>query len=812
MSSELTATTGAGQALLDELAYWGKDEYLERLAGYPQEVREEVLRLAAAIWPVSYALGYNFLDQVDQGLGCLTLEQLAEWVKATLDVYEQEGLQAATRYLAEVENNFLCRLRGEHGLSLAAATPRLLPYLRGLAGYELALAPGPESWTDGETIFLPPEISLFKQSGANFTAYKLLASFQWGLLRFGTLEGALALRPELAAELARRYGRQSADQEPFPGDFYALFPAPGLAADLFMLLETHRVLSCLQAELPGLMRDSQPVCRRLQNRRPPPVALRGRARLLESWSRWVLTGDAGPGLRPGEKELYHRGLGLLARVGQAGQTDVAGPPAKDSGAGRQNGGVGLSMELTAELYRLLEPLPGDHGGDAVADGAGVVPLLGVLRPAAFQAVRLRRREERRQRFVEALGAFLPPEVAAGSPETSEETSKWFDQSLSAPDSQGLAMLIAGAEEDEVGRESPMEAGPPEYLVIGGREFKLPEEIQALARQIRDDLGQIPQRYLSAAVGLAGGAPIRGPGPAAGQDGQEALVGALVYDEWDYRRQGFRKNWCKLLLKELAPVQSTFVDTTLQRHRGLLLQLKRQFEMMRLQQRYLKRQRDGDEIDFDAVVDALADAKAGVSPGEKLFIRLSRDERNIAAVFLVDMSSSTEGWVSLALKESLTLMCEALEVLGDRYAIYGFSGMRRQRSEFYHVKDLDEQYNEQVRGRIAAINPREYTRMGPPIRHVTKLLAATEARVRLLITLSDGKPEDYDDYKGDYAIEDTRHALIEARAAGVHPFCITIDRQAQDYISHLYGAVSYCFIDDVKKLPLRLPGIYRTLTT
>jgi nitric oxide reductase NorD protein len=85
-------------------------------------------------------------------------------------------------------------------------------------------------------------------------------------------------------------------------------------------------------------------------------------------------------------------------------------------------------------------------------------------------------------------------------------------------------------------------------------------------------------------------------------------------------------------------------------------------------------------------------------------------------------------------------------------------------------------------------------------------------VRLLITLSDGKPEDYDDYKGDYAIEDTRHALIEAKAAGIHPFCITIDREAQAYIPHMYGAVNYCFIDDVKRLPLRMPGIYRSLTT
>ena len=103
-------------------------------------------------------------------------------------------------------------------------------------------------------------------------------------------------------------------------------------------------------------------------------------------------------------------------------------------------------------------------------------------------------------------------------------------------------------------------------------------------------------------------------------------------------------------------------------------------------------------------------------------------------------------------------------------------------------------------------------MGPPIRHATRLLVAAEAKARLLVILSDGKPEDYDEYKGDYAVEDTRHALIEAKIAGVRPFCITLDPQAHDYVAHLFGAVSYVVIDDVAKLPLRVPEIYRALTT
>ena len=158
------------------------------------------------------------------------------------------------------------------------------------------------------------------------------------------------------------------------------------------------------------------------------------------------------------------------------------------------------------------------------------------------------------------------------------------------------------------------------------------------------------------------------------------------------------------------------------------------------------------------------------------------------------------------------MAEAMEVLGDRYGIYGFSGMRRSRCELFHVKHLDEPYGEQVKERISSIATSEYTRMGPPIRHATTILKEVDAKVRLIITLTDGKPEDYDDYKGEYAIEDTRHALLEAKTADIHPFCITIDHQAKDYMQHMYGPANYIFIDNVRKLPLRMPEIYRVLTS
>ncbi|MDH3670435.1 MAG: VWA domain-containing protein [Gammaproteobacteria bacterium] len=288
-------------------------------------------------------------------------------------------------------------------------------------------------------------------------------------------------------------------------------------------------------------------------------------------------------------------------------------------------------------------------------------------------------------------------------------------------------------------------------------------------------------------------------------------GAFSYNEWDYRRQHYRKNWCVLRELDVHPLDEPFVDLVLDKYGGLLSHLRKTFEALRGEDTRLKKQKNGDNIDVDAVVEGYADLCHGIEMPERLFIKKHKLDRNIAVMFMVDMSGSTKGWVNNAERESLVLLCEALEILGDRYAIYGFSGMTRKRCELFRVKSFEETYSETVKKRITGMRPQDYTRMGVIIRHLTKLLNAVEARTKVLITLSDGKPDDYDGYRGDYGIEDTRRALIEAKQAGIHPFCITIDDAASDYLPHMYGAVNYTLVNDVRKLPLRVADIYRNLT-
>ncbi len=339
---------------------------------------------------------------------------------------------------------------------------------------------------------------------------------------------------------------------------------------------------------------------------------------------------------------------------------------------------------------------------------------------------------------------------------------------------------------------------------------LPQEARAAAQSLLQDLGEVPPECLVPA----------GPGPwqpTEREDGGEDYTSHREpdsrYDEWDYRRQAYRRGWCHLFESEGPPGKADYVEEVRVRHAGPIRQIRRRFEMLRGENRMLGRQPEGEEIDLDALVDALGDRSSGAEPSERLFCRRIRNERSLAAMFMVDMSGSTKGWVNDAEREALVMLCEALESLGDAYAIYGFSGWTRTRSDIYRIKRFDERYDEVVRARIAGVEAKDYTRMGVAIRHLTQLLLRQPARHRLLITLSDGRPDDFgDEYRGQYGIEDTRRALQEARQQGVRSYCVTIDRHGADYLAHMYGAARYTVLDDVKKLPLKIADIYRRLAT
>lgn len=759
-----------------ELNSWEEDELVEHLSQLAPDAQEATFKQIQAIWPVSHSLCLSFLHNVREGLNCIPLHKLNHWVNSILEVYESEGLHKANHFMSDVNKNYVCKIRGETGLPLLEVKTTLTHYLRAISGRNIDIIASDNTYTDGMAIYLPHKIKTFKEQRKNFLAYKYAATFQWAYLAFGTFK----ISPEQFRTLVSKPNLFSSHKTTAISnldDFFSLFADTELARDIFLLAEITRIKHPLADEFPGLINEVHDIL---------PVLAMERAKygqrkniIIDLLIDWIFDNKTASY----EKKIINKSFSIFKRLQDATKN------ALDSAA------------ATIDLYSLIAAVDGTY------TPIDQLPIYGHLRPLEYEKALQKKQDTLKQMFVKAVKVVLPKKVKE------EQVADAFQNMLSQRPKIGetdTTLLLAPKGNESANKNEHHDSD--HFLFIANESFELPDNAKQILNEARNKYGGVSDEFIRSSLGTAGHGSTSMLVPHIPETEFGPLSGPLVYDEWDHRRNGFRKNWCSLLEKDLLPVRGSFVNNTLTKHRGIMLQIKNRFEIMRTQEHVARRQRDGDDIDLDATIESLADMKANLSPSEKLFTRLVRNQRNIATIFLVDMSSSTEGWISTAIKESLILMCEALEILGDRYGIYGFSGMRRLRTEMYHIKHLHEKYDEEVKGKIAAITPKEYTRMGPPIRHASKLLQEVEAKVRLLITLSDGKPEDYDDYKGKYAIEDTRHALIEAKHMGIHPFCITIDQHAHDYISHMYGEINYTFIDDIKKLPVRMPEIYRTLTT
>jgi hypothetical protein len=313
-----------------------------------------------------------------------------------------------------------------------------------------------------------------------------------------------------------------------------------------------------------------------------------------------------------------------------------------------------------------------------------------------------------------------------------------------------------------------------------------------------------------------------------EQGLEEGEVAFNYDEWDRELTDHRVGWCRVIEKKVKRGNRAFVDDTRERYKGVVSSIRYQFQMMKPENlTKIANELDGEDYDLNAVVDYFIDRRADGQQSERIYTKRLRRRRDVAVSFLLDQSSSTARTIGRhplqpythpgrriieIEKEGLVLMSEALEAVGDVYAINGFTSEGRRNVKFYVMKDFDEQYSDEVMRRIGGITYQNNTRLGAAIRHATAKLEKQEARTRLLIVLSDGRPYDHDYGDARYAREDTREALIDAKTRGITPFCITIDRESEAELRDLYGEVGYTIIDDVLSLPERLPGIYRRLTT
>ncbi len=286
-------------------------------------------------------------------------------------------------------------------------------------------------------------------------------------------------------------------------------------------------------------------------------------------------------------------------------------------------------------------------------------------------------------------------------------------------------------------------------------------------------------------------------------------------EWNYRTQQLESERC--LLQPMLPRNSTAQPLPLKLQKTAKA-IQAQFEQLTSVRYWLKAQPQGEELDLSAWLDFHVESKISPTQERGLYQSFRGNNRDISSLLLADLSMSTDAYldddnrVIDVVRDSMLLFGEALHSVGDNFAMYGFSSVKRSNIRFSMLKNFNEPYNDEIRGRVQSIRPGFYTRMGAAIRQATKVLQEQRSTQKLLLILTDGKPNDIDHYEGRFGIEDTHQAITEAKRLGIKPFCITIDQEAEDYLPYIFGRDGFTVILRPAQLPVRLPQLYHQLTS
>ena len=294
---------------------------------------------------------------------------------------------------------------------------------------------------------------------------------------------------------------------------------------------------------------------------------------------------------------------------------------------------------------------------------------------------------------------------------------------------------------------------------------------------------------------------------------EGLCAELTYPEWDAALGAYRPNHCRVFAGPASLLGEIWEPDATTRRR--IQRVRRQFEALRPRHEILRGQLDGTELDLEAVVRARTDLVASGTGSDRVYLAQRRQARDLSVMLLVDVSLSTDSWVNNRRvldmeKEALLVLAHGLDACGDDHAILTFTSRTRRYVTIQTVKDFEEPLSATVVRRIGALRPGFYTRMGTAVRHCTASLQTRPNRHRMLLLLTDGKPNDVDHYEGRYGISDTRRAVQDARRNGIAVFCVAIDRKGQEYLPLLFGRGGYAVVSDPARLPAALPALYRHL--
>ena len=786
-------------------------KFFGQLAGtkkrIPTDAIRRVLQLTGKIAETDAESALAAFRSSSSALSKVSIDQFEEWVENGIRTCETDSAKARRSYFALETRESNERLQETRlGLPLEKIQSVLRMYVEALTGKEievepLSAMPQESRIGDGKTIYLPSSVAEFDDDEMDFRLYKVLAAHGAGQIEFGTFERDTTGLKAAFTELSELYSatadqldafslagyiedvqkgeRALTDDEilaeanrrerhlPEDSDYRNVlkaFPEPRLARKIFGTMENARIDNRLRQTYRGLRKDLDLMQTFLRSNRPYIFDLPIHQVPFELLFQITLCGGATDDARQFYGQIVSEIETVVENFVTFNRRD-----AETQRNGVENGKWKMENEEPGSEFSILNS---QFSIPTVADSLMATSRVYTL----FQNI---------------------------SPEQSQEaeSDNTEEKSDFAYDDKDAAEAVT---EDQVKSERERQAQDIRDLFNAWNSLDdegEPDDLQGAEAWAESD---VPEQAL------------------------EADDIAFAYDEWDRELNDYRVGWSRVIEKRVKQGDRNFVELTRSRYRGVISSIRHQFQLMKPENlTRINREIDGEDYDLNALVDFVVDRKADGQQSENIYTKRLRKQRDVAVSILLDQSSSTARTITRnplqpythpgrriieIEKEGLVLMSEALEAVGDVYSINGFTSEGRRNVKFYVVKDFAEKYSDDIERRIGGITFQNNTRLGAAIRHASAKLLKQDARTKLLIILTDGRPYDHDYGDARYAREDVREALTETKMSGVTPFCITVDRESESELKDLYGDVGYTIIDDVLSLPERMPNIYRGLTS
>ena len=303
-------------------------------------------------------------------------------------------------------------------------------------------------------------------------------------------------------------------------------------------------------------------------------------------------------------------------------------------------------------------------------------------------------------------------------------------------------------------------------------------------------------------------------------GKEPVSEPYHYQEWDYQIQLHRPDWVTLYERRQPKGDPALINQIISEHKPVAHRIKQIIDLLTPEgvQR-VRNMEDGDEIDINAAIDAMVAIRMGEQPSTRITMRNVLKNRDLAVVVLMDLSESTnerltgsDKTVLQLTREAVALVATAINGIGDPFALHGFASDGRHDVQYFRFKDFIQPFDDEVKGRLAGMKGGLSTRMGTAIRHAGQHLLRQPERRKLLLIVTDGEPADIDERDPQHLRHDTKKAVEELYTSGILSYCLTLDAYADSYVKRIFGSNNYTIIDNVQKLPEKLPVLFATLTS